>query len=75
MEKLSLVLFTLGVVSLLTTPAFAHKQNRHPLPHQRMSRLHRQKDFYSYATVPFAEMPKSDLPYYGNAPYDQRDDW
>jgi hypothetical protein len=77
MEKLNLplVLFALGIVTLLTTPAFAHKRHRHPLHHQRRSHLRRQSGFYSYATIPLPETPKSDLPYYGNPPYDQRDDW
>jgi hypothetical protein len=75
MEKLNLplVLFALGIVTILTTPALAHKQNRHPLHHQRRSHFHHQSGFY--ATVPFRQKPKSDLPYYGNTPYDQRDDW
>lgn len=75
MEKLNVVLFAFGIVTVLTAPAFAHKQNHHPLRHQRVSHFHRQSAFYGYATVPFPETPRSDLPYYGNTPYDQRDDW
>jgi hypothetical protein len=69
------VLSALSIVAMLITPAFAHKQKRHPLHQQRMSRLHRQSGFYSYATIPLGQKQRDDLPYYGNAPYDQRDDW
>jgi hypothetical protein len=51
----------IGIAAMLTTPALAQDyQSSH---HER------------YARSPSAQQWNSDIPYYGNAPYDQRDDW
>jgi hypothetical protein len=52
----------LGIAAMLTGPASA--QYRQPTHHQRMSQA-----------PGYGQQQNSDTPYYGNAPYDQRDDW
>jgi len=54
-----------GITATLASPAFA--QHRELPHHQRMSHSPRVYDR--------APLPDSNVPYYGNAPYDQRDDW
>ena len=51
----------LGIAATLATPAFA--QYREPSRHER-----------TYA-APSEQQYNSDIPHYGDAPYDQRDDW
>jgi hypothetical protein len=67
-----LTLSALGVVAMLTSPAFAQKQH-HQRSHPRTTSHSR---LYDYA-VPRSQPGNvdSDIPAYGNAPYDQRDDW
>lgn len=42
--------------------------------HERVSRSLHQR-LYNYAPGSTAQQPNFDAPSYGNAPYDQRDDW
>ncbi len=58
----------LGIAATLTNPAFAQQREAH---HQRVQRSD-DPPLYNAAPGPAAN---SDIPYYGNAPYDQRDDW
>ncbi len=56
-----------GIAATLTSPALAQDGE---LPHhERMSQPPRTFDYGPGSTV------RSDIPSYGNAPYDQRDDW
>jgi hypothetical protein len=57
----------LGIGTAITSPASA--QYRQPSHHERMSQLP------DYAPAPSAQQLNSDIPYYGEAPYDERDDW
>lgn len=59
----------LGIATTLATPALA--QQYRELHHQRVLRSD-DPPLYNSAPGPAAN---SDIPYYGNAPYDQRDDW
>jgi hypothetical protein len=65
---LTVAMTALGITATLATPAFAQQREYH---HQRVLRS-ADPPFYNYA--PGAAV-NSDTPYYGNAPYDQRDDW
>jgi len=58
----------LGLAATVATPAFAQQRELH---HQRVLRS-ADPPLYNYAPGAAAN---SDTPYYGNAPYDQRDDW
>jgi hypothetical protein len=65
---LSALVSALGISAMLTSSASAQSY------HERASRSPHQR-LYNYAPRPSAQQPNSDIPYYGNAPYDQRDDW
>jgi hypothetical protein len=62
---LTVAMTALGIAATLASPAMAQQREYH---HQRSA----DPPVYNYA--PGAAV-NSDVPYYGNAPYDQRDDW
>ena len=65
---LTAVMTALGIAATLTSPAFAQHRELH---HHQV--LHSpDRPVFNYAPGPSVN---SDIPYYGNAPYDQRDDW
>jgi hypothetical protein len=64
---LTAVVTALGIAATLTSPALA--QQRDPSRHERMSQSPRTFDYRPGRSV------NSDIPSYGNAPYDERDDW
>jgi hypothetical protein len=65
---LTVLVTALGIAATLTSPALAQQRESH---HQRVLRS---DDPPLYNAAPGAAV-NSDIPYYGNAPYDQRDDW
>lgn len=65
---LTVAMTALGLAATLASPAFAQQREAH---HQRVLRSD-DPPLYNAAAGPAAN---SDIPYYGNAPYDQRDDW
>lgn len=71
--KLALTAFVsaVGIAAMLTGPAFA--QHRELSHHHRVARSP-DPPLYNYAPGTATQL-NSDTPYYGNAPYDQRDDW
>ena len=62
------LLAAFGIAATVASPAFAQSY------HERTSRSSDQR-LYNYAPGPAVQQPNSDTPSYGNAPYDQRDDW
>jgi len=52
----------LGIAAMLASPASA--QYRQPTHHARMSQA-----------PGYGQQQNPDIPHYGDAPYDQRDDW
>ncbi|HEY1746714.1 MAG TPA: hypothetical protein VGG11_08130 [Xanthobacteraceae bacterium] len=52
----------LGIAAMFTSPASA--QYRQPTRHERMSQA-----------PTYGQQQNPDIPHYGDAPYDQRDDW
>jgi hypothetical protein len=65
---LTVAMTAFGIAATLASPASAQQREYH---HQRVLRS-ADPPVYNYA--PGAAV-NSDIPYYGNAPYDQRDDW
>jgi len=65
---LTVAMTALGIAATLSSPALAQQRDLH------QQRVLRSADPPLYNSAPGAAA-NSDTPYYGNAPYDQRDDW
>lgn len=63
---LTAVAGAVGIAVMLATPALAQDYQR-----SGQERTARSPDYSTRS----AQQWNSDIPYYGNAPYDQRDDW
>lgn len=63
---LTVAMAAFGIAATLTSPAFA--QYHQPSRHERSLQSR------DYAPT-YPQQQNSNIPYYGNAPYDQRDDW